>query len=220
MTDNIENFPLGGDWTSDIRSPQPEPASGNDGKMWSDWGSEKSDALSKYGDQRRKTSDDGLWNDWEPKPDPFATHRQKADQLPSGADDQVGDPLAFLGMGASEILSEEDRPIIGQLFEGMEKEIKPATGRELVQRIADITKSEQALLQKGDAMDYNKTITELRRSWGADFETNLAELKMDVQVLPFYDDIKDARLPDGRALFNDHNFVQWLHRLMRARRRP
>jgi hypothetical protein len=68
-------------------------------------------------------------------------------------------------------------------------------------------------------MDHNKTLAELRRSWGDNFENNLAELKMDVQILPFYDEIKDARLPDGRALFNDANFVQWLHRLMRARRR-
>jgi hypothetical protein len=193
----------------------------NDQTLWNDWG----DGDRTEGTPESKTpSLGGDWGDGERTP---ATNqqstRQDAKAFPLGADwgerkpatvevatpEGENNPIGYLGE-IPESFSDEDVAIVGTFFSGLEGKVAPEVGQELLQRYDAFVEAADEQEAAGDKAACKEAVASLRKTWGDDYETNIACLNASLAGQPFRDDFLSARFPDGKALFNDPAFARWL----------
>lgn len=131
--------------------------------------------------------------------------------------EENGIPLDWKGyydhMGDIKV-GEEDRPIWDDFFENVlhPLNMKPEVAKKVLEWQAGLAQDRMEVQQEEDKEAAIKTDDELRAEWGKDYRTNVGLINNVLAKMPetIRDTIQHARMPDGSALFNNKDFLQYL----------
>ena len=101
--------------------------------------------------------------------------------------------------------------MFGQAF--VEFDIPQASVEKIVRVYADRLKA----VREADATHLGERRTALKEQWGDSYALRLKAMKSYVEALPFGRDLKNARLPSGKLLFNTEGAAEWLLAVAEAR---
>lgn len=120
----------------------------------------------------------------------------------------ANDAIAYLG-DLPESFGDEDIEVVSHFFGGIEG-LSPDIGQAILSRYDDFVEETESKIVGQDEAHKDEAVASLRQAWGHEYESNIERLRTEVASQPFADDLLDARFPDGRAVFNDPRFVEWL----------
>lgn len=117
------------------------------------------------------------------------------------------------------VLGDEDRKAFAPVFEAMHKANMPTSAvNEVVNSFLQGQAAEVERMQERDNLDAQETTATLKERWGADFAANkqlVNTLVRDMLPPDVVDAFMDARLPGGKAMFNEPSVLAGLAKLAR-----
>lgn len=128
---------------------------------------------------------------------------REANGIPSTVDDYA------TSLDEGLVLGDTDTRIMGEVFKVAHTEnVSSDTMGKLTNAMLNARAAEEDLMLQQDGIDTQTVRGQLQDTWGSDYQTNLNMVKGLVNQLPesMRDDFLNARLADGRALFNSPEF--------------
>lgn len=110
------------------------------------------------------------------------------------------------------VIGEDDKPIFESFVSALHAEnAEPRIAHAAVKWYNNFVEEQQAAQTATDTAAKAAAEDALRLEWGTDYRTNLNVLQSYLDTMPtaVSEVFKGARGPDGKALFNDPEFVQW-----------
>lgn len=142
------------------------------------------------------------------------TDWREANGIPTTPDDYK------VNLGEGLVIGEVDQRILETVYPVAHSHNVPAAAvNEMVNAFMTARQRETDVLLDNDNVEKQTTERTLREAWGNDYLTNVNAISGLVSQLPesTRDAFKSARMPDGRAVFNDPGFVvamaDWARRL-------
>jgi len=141
-----------------------------------------------------------------PTEEQIAAYRE-AHGIPKSPEDYKIEPGNGLTMG------EDDQRIMQQVAAVAHKHNIPESAlNDMTSAMLQAREAEYEAIQNQDGLDTQQAERQLKEVWGADHTRNLNAVLGMVRTLPdsVREDFENARLANGRALFNSPEFMTWL----------
>lgn len=132
---------------------------------------------------------------------------REANGIPLTADDYNK------GLDEGLVLGDADTRIMSSVFEVAHKaNVSSEIMSDITNAMLDARAVEEESIVQQDGLDTQTTRTLLKDNWGSDYQSNLNMIKGLTNQLPesVRDDFMNARLADGKALFNSPEVTQFL----------
>lgn len=135
------------------------------------------------------------------------TEYREANGIPAEAENYVD------GLDEGLQLGEEDTRILGEVYKtAHELNLSTDAVNKLTNTMLGARQIEEDAISAQDGVDKQTSDRQMRDAWGNDYQTNVGMVKGLVNLLPetVREDFENARLSDGKALFNSPEVLVFL----------
>jgi hypothetical protein len=110
------------------------------------------------------------------------------------------------------VIGDEDKPLFAKFAEKLHaKNLPPATAHAAVEFYNELQEEQAAQAAEAETAAKAATEDKLRAEWGADYRANLNHITSFIEKAPegVSEALLNARTPDGKAIFNIPEVLQW-----------